>query len=248
MNNPLISVITVCRNAARTLPATIDSVKAQRYPFLEHCIIDGASSDHTLDILKQHQHLRWISEPDNGIYDAMNKGLAMARGEIIGFLNADDVFAHEGVLQAVAEVLSDKEVGACFADLEFRDERGRILRRYNSGRFHPRRLAWGWMPAHPTLYVRREWYQQIGGYRTDYQIAADYEFVVRLFACARCPYRYVPDVWVYMRPGGISTRGWRSSWILNKEIVRACRENGISTSFFRLMAKLPLKLAEKWIK
>jgi len=241
----LISVITVCRNAVNTIEHTLDSVAFQDYPCIEHCIIDAASTDGTVEILKRYgDRIRWISEPDKGLYDAMNKGVAMSTGSIIGFLNADDEYAHNQVVSNIAHALHDQAVDACFADIEFRDEQGCLLRRYDSSRFHSGRLAWGWMPAHPSLYVRREIFDRFGGFKIDYKIAADFEFIARVFSDLSCRYHYVSDVWVHMRPGGLSTRGLLSSWILNQEIVRACRENNISTNMFKVLFKFPMKCLE----
>jgi len=243
-----ISVVTVCRNAARTIEQNLRSVAAQDYAKIDHCVVDGQSTDGTVEVLRSaKENIHWVSEPDDGIYDAMNKGIAMAKGDIIGFLNADDRYAHPHVLSDVARVMQNGQLDACFADIEFRDEQNRLLRRYDSSRFCPERLVWGWMPAHPSLYVRKEVFENYGGFRTDYRIAADYEFVTRIFARGQCHYRYVRDVWVYMRPGGVSTRGLHSSWILNREIVRACRENGLRTNLFKVLMKLPLKLAETMV-
>lgn len=242
-----ISVVTVCRNAAGTIEDAIKSVAAQSYPDKEHIIVDGGSDDTTVDIIKQNTSLvsRWISEPDKGIYDAMNKGVRMATGEVIGFLNADDIYYHNNVLERVASILDYDEIQACFSNLVYvRDDLETVVRVYNSGRFSPKMLAFGWMPAHPTLYIRKELFNKYGLFKIDYRIAADFELVARLFWQNRVIYRYVPDVWVKMRMGGISTQGWRSNLLLNQEIVRACRDNGIDTSLPRVLLKYPLKMLE----
>jgi len=240
-----VSVITVCRNAAATIEATLASVAAQSHPLIEHCIIDGASSDGTVEILKAFKgNIRWVSGPDCGIYDAMNKGVTMAGGDIIGFLNADDVYAHGRVVSDIVQAMQEYSVDACFADIEFRDDTGKVLRRYDSSRFSPGKLVWGWMPAHPSLYVKRKVFEEYGGFRTHYRIAGDFEFVVRVFSSGHCSYHYVPDVWVHMRPGGVSSRGLKSWWVLNREIVTACRENGLKTSLPQVLMKIPYKLAE----
>jgi len=240
-----ISVITVCCNAAATIASNLQSVARQGYPHVEHIIVDGASNDGTVEIVRRHADLvdHWVSESDAGIYDAMNKGIAMAKGDVIGFLNADDVYAHDDVLSKVAEQFRDEDLDCCFADLVF-VKNDRVVRSYSSARFTPERIAWGWMPAHPTLYVRRALFEQFGMFKTDYRIAADYEFVARVLGRHRCSYRYVPDVWVKMGMGGVSTRNWKSRWILNREIVRGCRENGIRTNLFKVLSKFPLKLLE----
>jgi hypothetical protein len=178
----------------------------------------------------------------------MNKGLRLATGEVIGLLNADDCYGDANVLARVAAQMQQGELDAVFADVEFfrPDEPHRAIRRYRSSFFHPRLLAWGWMPAHPSLFLRRSVYETYGEFRTDYRIAGDYEFIARIFKTNRLRYRYVPEIWVRMRTGGASTGGLRSSWLLNREVLRACRENGIRTCMPMLLTKYPLKLLELW--
>ncbi|RMH11620.1 MAG: glycosyltransferase, partial [Gammaproteobacteria bacterium] len=176
-----VSVITVCRNAVESIAQTIRSVQSQDFPDVEHIIVDGASTDGTMDIINQYGFeagCRIISEPDQGIYDAMNKGIGLASGDVIGFLNADDVYAHEGVLTRVATIMSERDLDLCFADLRFMQGE-RVVRHYSSSRFRPERLRFGWMPAHPTTYVRKEFFERIGGFSLNYKIAADYEWMVR---------------------------------------------------------------------
>lgn len=243
-----ISVITVVFNAARTIAGTLDSVAAQRHSDIEHIVVDGASTDGTLAVIKRHGQrvARLVSEPDHGIYDAMNKGLRLATGDIIGFLNADDVYADTGVLARVSAAMETGKLDALFGDAEFvsPDRPDHPLRRYRSGRFRPGRIAWGWMPAHPTLFLRRHVYDRFGLFRTDYRIAGDFELVARMFHGDTLKYRHVPEVLVRMRTGGVSTGGWRNTLLLNREVLRACRENGISTSLPKILSKYPAKLLE----
>lgn len=243
-----VTVITVAFNAAYTIAGTLDSVAAQQYPDIEHIVIDGASTDDTLAVIKRHGQrvARLVSEPDLGIYDAMNKGLRLATGDIISFLNADDVYADTGVLARVSAAMETGRLDALFGDAEFvsPDRPDHPLRRYRSGRFRPGRIAWGWMPAHPTLFLRRHVYDRFGLFRTDYRIAGDFELVARIFHGDTLKYRHVPDVLVRMRTGGVSTGGWRNTLLLNREVLRACRENGISTSLPKILSKYPAKLLE----
>ncbi len=243
-----VSVITVCFNSAETLESTLTSVANQAGAEVEHIVVDGASTDNTATILQSHFHqlARVISEPDCGIYDAMNKGVRVATGDVIGFLNADDVYAHQNVLAVVAEIMEHEHLDALFGDVEFFSTENpvRTLRRYSSARFRPDRIAWGWMPAHPALFVRREVFQQVGAFRTDYRIAGDFEFVARAFGKNTLRYRYLPEVLVRMRTGGISTGGWRNTLLLNREVLRACRENGIPTNILKILSKYPAKLLE----
>lgn len=243
-----VSIITVCFNAAGTIEETLRSVATQTYRDVEHIVVDGGSTDGTMDVIQSHRsalaHL--ISEPDRGIYDAMNKGLRLASGSIIGLLNADDVYAHEHVLDRVAGTMQSGGVEAVFGDVVFveRAGTGRVVRRYSSARFRPSRLAGGWMPAHPTLFLRSEVYRRFGLYRTDYRIAGDFEYVARIFSGEEIRYRYIPEVLVVMRAGGVSTSGFRSKLLLNREILRACRENGIRTNVLRVYAKYFEKVFE----
>lgn len=247
-----ISVVTVAFNAANTIEDTIRSVARQIYSDVEHILVDGASTDGTLDVIERHHDklTKVISEPDRGIYDAMNKGIRVATGDVIGFLNADDVYAQKNVLAMVAEVMKREHLDALFGDVEFfRPENpAGTLRRYSSARFRPDRIAWGWMPAHPALFVRREVFQRVGAFRTDYRIAGDFEFVARAFGKNTLRYRHLPEVLVRMRTGGISTAGWRNTLLLNREVLRACRENGIQTNLLKILSKYPAKLLEYFHK
>lgn len=243
-----ISVITVAFNAAHTIGDTLASVAGQTYPDIEHIVVDGASTDGTLEIIEHHGApvARLISEPDQGIYDAMNKGLHVVTGDVIGFLNADDVYAAPDVLARVAAIMATEKLDALFGDAEFVSpgRPDRPVRRYRSDRFCPERIAWGWMPAHPTLFLRREVFERFGLFKTDYRIAGDFELVARIFHGGTLQYRHLPEVLVRMRTGGVSTGGWRNTILLNHEVLRACRENGIDTNLFKILSKYPRKLLE----
>lgn len=243
-----ISIVTVAFNAVSTIADTLESVAAQTHPDVEHIVVDGASTDGTLAIVEHYvKHVaHLISEPDTGIYDAMNKGLGLATGEIIGFLNADDVYADNGVLGRVSAIMAKDRLDAVFGDAEFVSPArpNQPLRRYNSERFRPERIAWGWMPAHPALFLKRSVYDRFGKFRTDYRIAGDFELVARIFRGGTLTYQHVPEVWVRMRTGGISTGGWRNTLLLNQEVLRACRENDIPTSLPKILSKYPAKLLE----
>lgn len=243
-----ISVITVARNAAMTIADAVGSVRTQTYPYVEQLVIDGASSDATVEIARANARpdTRLVSEPDQGIYDAMNKGLRLATGDVIGFLNADDVYADTGVLARVAAIMEAEGLDALYGDAEFVSPArlDRPLRRYHSEHFRPDRIAWGWMPAHPALFLRREVFERFGMFRTDYRIAGDFELVARIFHGGTLRYRHLPEVLVRMRTGGISTGGWRNTVLLNREVLRACRDNGIPTSLLKILSKYPVKLLE----
>lgn len=224
----------------------------QTYSDVEHILVDGASTDGTVEIVERHRDTlaKVISEPDRGIYDAMNKGVHAASGDVIGFLNADDVYAHEDVLAVVAETMERNHLDALFGDVGFfhSGDPSRLARRYSSAHFRPERIAWGWMPAHPALFLRNEVFQKAGPFRTNYRIAGDFEFVARAFGKHSLRYRHLPQVLVKMRMGGVSTGGWRNTLLLNQEVLRACRENGIPTNMLKIMSKYPVKLLEYFRK
>lgn len=242
------SIITVCYNSAQTIEDTLRSVAAQTWPEIEHILVDGGSRDGTLAIIERYRQSlsKVISEPDHGIYDAMNKGMHAATGDVIGFLNADDVYARANVLGDVAKLMGQEHLDALFGDVEFfRPQKPTLaVRRYSSAHFRPERIAWGWMPAHPALFLRREVFQKVGLFRTDYRIAGDFEFIARAFWRLPLSYRHLPEVLVRMRTGGISTGGWRNTLLLNREVLRACRENGIQTNLLKILSKYPAKLLE----
>jgi glycosyltransferase involved in cell wall biosynthesis len=248
LQQPLISVITVCYNSASTLDRALQSVVKQDWPRIEHIVIDGGSVDGSLEILQRHlPHLaKVVSEPDAGIYDAMNKGLERATGDIICFLNSDDYYASSDILSRVAVQMRDEGLHALMGDVALFhfSEPGKMIRRYRSGRFSPNRLAWGWMPAHPALFLRTDVVRRVGRFKTDFRIAGDFEFIIRAFIGHELLYRHVPDVLVYMQSGGASTLGLRSKIRLNQEVLRACRENGLRTNIFKILSKYPMKIWE----
>lgn len=243
-----VSIITVAYNSEATIADTLRSVAAQSYPNIEHIVIDGASRDRTLSIVDAHRSLlaQVISEPDRGIYDAMNKGLRLATGDVVGFLNSDDYYTHDTAIETIARAFAQPGIDAVFADARFIDPNrpDKVIRRYSSRHFHPGRIAWGWMPAHPTLYLRRAVYERYGEFRTDFRIAGDFEFIARVFGHHDIRYRYLPEVLVTMRTGGISTSGLRGTVLLNREVLRACRLNRIPTNYFKIGSKYLLKLLE----
>lgn len=215
---------------------------------MEHILIDGASEDETAEIINQFRsRLAFVlSEPDDGIYDAMNKGLDRASGHIVCFLNADDHYASNSVLSRVAKLMFEHQLDALLGDVGFFHGADplRIVRRYRSNHFTPSRLAWGWMPAHPALFLSRGLLQRVGHFKTDYRIAGDYEFIVRVFHGHDVIYRHLPEVLVNMQTGGASTGGFGAKLRLNREVLRACRENGLRTNILKILLKYPFKVME----
>lgn len=249
VGKPLISVITVVYNCAATLEQTICSVIEQRYDNIEHIVIDGGSTDGSVDILRRYDDRLeyWLSEKDAGIYDAMNKGVALARGEYVGMLNADDYFAHPLAMEIIVKRLLESRVDAVFSCLDIvNPERpDTVLRKYRVASYSPFMLRIGVMPPHPTFYCRRTCYERAGEFRTDFQIGADFEMLVRLLIGLRISWSFIDATLVIMRAGGVSNRGLRALWTLNREIVRACRDNGLFTCLPMLALKLPIRLRER---
>lgn len=246
-----VSVITACYNSAKTIGATLESVRAQTWPDVEHIVIDGASTDTTQDVIAAHcrQSNRvayFASEPDSGIYDAMNKGLARATGDIICFLNSHDVYTDPDVVTRVVTRMTQRNLEAVYGDVIFFDAASpnRTIRRYRSGHFSPGRLAWGWMPAHPALFMTADVYRRTGKFDTKYKIAGDYDFIIRAFWQRQLKAEHMPEVLVRMQTGGVSNAGWRSKLLLNQEVLKACRTNGIQTNMLKILSKYPLKLLE----
>jgi glycosyltransferase involved in cell wall biosynthesis len=243
-----ISIITVVLNGEATVARAIESVLAQKNVEIEYIVIDGASQDKTLEVItpykKKLSHL--LSEKDAGIYDAMNKGIKLATGDVIGLLNADDFYNNSLVLSEVMTEFIDPTVDAVYGDLEyFRSSRPtKVVRTYRSHKFHPAQLKRGLMPAHPTLFLRRNVYERFGLFDSSYKIAGDFEFIVRIFKDSSLGFRYIPKKMVRMQMGGVSTRGLSSTFLLLNENIHACLKNGISTNYYYVLSRYPRKLLE----
>lgn len=226
-----VSLITVCFRSAGVIRSAIESVLSQKGVDVDYIVVDGGSNDGTVEILKEYEskfagRMRWISESDEGMYDALNKGIKMAEGDVVGILNADDILEDENTLAFIASSF-ESAVDCVYGDIRFvRGESKKTTRYYSSKRWRPWMHNWGFMPAHPSVYVRREVFDRVGGYKLGYDISADFEWMVRLLCKARVKTRYLPRSIVTMRLGGKSTAGLKAMLKLNRENVRANRENG----------------------
>jgi glycosyltransferase involved in cell wall biosynthesis len=247
-----LSLITVTYNSDKTLAYTIESVLSQSYSNVEYIIVDGASTDQTVDIIKKYEPrfngtMKWVSEPDKGLYDAMNKGIRMATGDVVGILNSDDFFTTNDILQQVADAFeANKEIDAVYGDVHFvnPDNLEKCVRYYSSKVFRRSLMKIGLMPAHPSFYLKKERFEQFGYYKTDYKIAADFEFLLRVIYKGRILTKYMSIDMVAMRTGGASTSGFESRKRIMKEHLRAFRENGIYNNVFFLSLRYPYKIWE----
>jgi glycosyltransferase involved in cell wall biosynthesis len=246
------SIITVVRNRADTIGAAIESVVRQQYDQIEHLIIDGASTDGTLDVVERYRArlATVISERDRGIYDAMNKGLALATGDVVGFLNADDEYADDRVLSDVAARFRDPSVEAVFGDLVYVSaaDPGRVVRYWRSGAFRSDLFKTGWMPAHPTFFVRRAVYEKYGGFDLSFRLQADFELTLRLLEIHRIRSVYLPRVLVRMRTGGATNRNIANVIKGNLEAYRACRQNGVAVSPLFVVRKVVRRLPQFFLR
>ncbi len=248
-STPKITIITVSFNSAQTIGDTLRSVAGQSYPNIEHIIVDGASTDQTMQIVTGFPHVtKRISEKDEGIYFAMNKGIAMASGDVIGILNADDLYADNGVIAKVAAVFEDLAVDATYADLVFvdREDVSKVVRTWKSGPFKRSSMYNGWMPPHPTFFVRRSLYEKYGLFNTILRSAADYELMLRFLLKHEINLSYIPQTIINMRQGGKSTASISNRIKANVEDRKAWRMNGLKPHFFTLILK-PLRKIKQFI-
>ena len=245
MSGVKISVITAVFNNRETVGSALDSVLSQSHPQVEVIVIDGMSTDGTRDVLAGYAKRLdvYVSEPDHGIYDALNKGIELATGDVVGFLHSDDVLADLQVLERVADAFNDASVDAVYGDLVYvsKDDITRVVRRWIAGTYSKRLLRRGWMPPHPTFYARREVYQRLGGFELGLRIAADYDCMLR-FLCADVKLAYIPQVQVRMRMGGASNRSLGNIVRKSVEDYTALRRNrvgGAAALLLKNVGKLP---------
>lgn len=245
-----VSLITVCYQAEQTIAACIDSVLSQDYPDIEYIIIDGNSKDRTAEIVRSYGEriAVFVSEKDAGIYDAMNKGILRATGDLVGILNADDLYAYPGVISDVVHAIREKQADAVYGDLVYVDEKDttRVKRYWKSGAYKDGSFRWGWMPPHPTFFVKRACYGQYGLFNTTFRISADYEMMLRLVHKNRVRVAYLPKVLIRMRLGGVSNASVQNRMLGNREDRRAWELNGLNPWFFTLYLK-PLRKIRQFI-
>jgi glycosyltransferase len=238
-----ISIITATYNSAATVRDTLACIAGQQYPNIEHIIVDGLSKDHTLTIVKEFTHVaKVISEKDNGIYDAMNKGVQQATGDVIGILNSDDFYTGPSILEMVARAFEDPAVEAVYGDLQYVNAANvqLITRTWRSGTFKKKYLYYGWMPPHPTFFVRRHVYEKCGLFNTTLRSAADYELMLRVLLRYNAHVQYIPEVLVKMRAGGMSNASLKNRFRANKEDAMAWKLNNLKPYFFTMWLK-PLR-------
>lgn len=241
----IISLITAVFNREKTIGQALDAVRSQTYADVEHLIIDAQSTDGTLGEIRRHRTpaVRLVSEPDKGIYDALNKGMRLARGEILGVVHSDDFLAHDRVLERVAEAFADPSVEAVYGDLDYvaAADPAKVVRHWRAGAFSPEKLRQGWMPPHPALFVRRSVVDAHGGYDIRYRIAADYDAILRWFGRGCVRSAYIPEVLVKMRMGGESNRSLERMLLKSREDLEVLRKNeigGLGTLALKNLSKI----------
>jgi glycosyltransferase len=238
-----LSVVTAVMNGAQTLPAMLVSLGQQTHPDIEHIAQDGGSTDGTLEILRARRRIASsiMSTPDAGIYDGINKGITRATGDVIGLLHADDQLADPTVLAAVATILADPEIDGVYGDLQYIAADGRVLRHWTAGPYRNSRLKWGWMPPHPTVYLRRHVFDRHGTYDAEFRISGDYEAMLRYLASG-VRLAYLPQVMVQMQVGGVSNRSFKQMLHKSREDYRAIRRHrvgGCGTLLAKNLRKIP---------
>jgi glycosyltransferase involved in cell wall biosynthesis len=247
-----ISLITVCYNAEAHIGRCIASVIAQNYPNLEYIIIDGGSDDNTLAIINSYEQNEQcitvvVSEPDKGVYDAMNKGIQRATGEVLGTLNADDFFASENVLTTIGNVFAHNDIDILYGDLDYVDFNETIIRRWRTKSYIKGVFNWGWMPPHPTFYCKRSLFEKYGLYKLDYGTAADYELMLRFMHPTNANTFYLQKVLVKMQVGGLSNRSFQSRLKAWANDLKAMRKNGIMFPLLTLIMK-PLRKIRQFLQ
>lgn len=241
-----ISIITVCYNAAATIRRSIESVIQQDYPHIEYIIIDGASTDDTLHIVNEYrEHINvMVSEPDRGLYDAMNKGIALASGSVVGILNADDFFISPAIISHIAKAFDTSGADIIYGNLNYVNPYGRIIRKWHAGGYKPDAFNRGWMPPHPTFYAKKSLYLQLGNYRLDYGTAADYELMLRFMYRKPLKVYYLDMTFLHMLTGGVSNKSYRSRVNTFRYDLKAMKANGIRLPYLTIILKPLIKVLQ----
>lgn len=243
-----VSIITACYNSSETIRATIESVLSQDYAEIEYIIVDGQSKDNTLHIVNQFSSriAKIISEKDDGIYFALNKGLSLATGDVIGFLHADDIYADTEVILKVVERFKTSNAEAVYGDLQYVDRKdtSKVIRNWKSGEYKDGMFRKGWMPPHPTLFLKKSVYDKFGNFNTTFKTAADYELMLRMIHKHKISVTYLPEVLVKMRVGGVSNVTLKNRYRANREDKRAWTINGLKPGMFTLIRKPLSKLGQ----
>lgn len=249
-----ISIITTTYNSANTLRDTFNSILSQTFTNIDYRVIDGGSEDGTINLIKEYEpkfngNMHWISEPDKGLYDAMNKGIRNATGDIVGILNSDDFFTSNDILETIAQTFAGKEgihIDAVYGDIHFVKPNNltKCVRYYSSKNFRPWLMRFGYMPAHPSFYARREIFEKYGYYSLDYKLAADFDMMVRLLCLHKIRTKYIRKDFVTMRTGGASTSSVSHRLLLTKEDAKACKTHGIRSNYIMCSLKYFTKLFE----
>lgn len=240
-----ISIITVCYNSESTIEKTFKSVEDQTYKNIEYIVVDGGSKDTTLSLIKGYSHMisNWVSEPDKGLYDAMNKGIKMATGDIVGILNSDDTFYNESVLEQIVEFHKQNSIDASVGNIVQHNTDGKIVRKYSAANWNPKKLKIGFMPAHPALFIKKELFVKYGDYALDFKIGADYDLITRLFLKNKISWKYSDITTTAMLIGGVSSSGLESYKLITKEIAKALNRNNVEFSYTKVFLRGLWKLS-----
>lgn len=241
-----ISIITITYNSAKTLQRALKSVEGQTYADIEHVLVDGASTDGTRELIeayaKKHKNVRWVSEPDEGIYNALNKGIAMATGDVIGFLHSDDVLFAPDSIEHIAAAFEKEQADVVYGDLQYCSG-NRVVRHWQSNAFNPHSLKYGWMPPHPTVYVRHKVYQEVGPYDEWFRISADYDMILRIFG-ASYKTHYIPEVIVSMEVGGASNKNTKARLSKTQEDYIVLKKNHVGCGYLTVACKQLRKIRQ----
>lgn len=248
-----ISVVTVSFNSEKTIKDTLESVLQQSYENIEYIVVDGLSTDNTISIIKEYEasfkktkkEFKWISEKDDGIYDAINKGIKLATGNVVGILNSDDYFSYDSVIVDIKEVFEQGKYDCLYGNLKYIDpDTNEITRNWRSKKFQDGLFEKSWTPAHPTFYCKKDIYDKFGLYRTDFKIAADVELMYRFLQMNHLSNFFLDRYLVTMRQGGVSSSGIKSTIIITKEMIKAFKDNGGKLNLVKYLFFKALKVKE----